>query len=37
MSNRYSQKLVDSGKISTTDAKTASKRAIKKMEKQLVI
>ena len=31
MSNKYSQKLLDSAKISTTDAiKTASKRAIQK-------
>ena len=31
MSNKYSQKLVDSAKKSTTDAiKTASKRAIQK-------
>ena len=30
LSNKYSQKLLDSGKKSTTDAiKTASKRAIK--------
>ena len=38
LSNKYSQKLIDSAKKSTTDAiKTASKRAIKKKQKQLVI
>ena len=38
MSNKYSQKLLDSAKKFTTDAiKTASKRAIKKQQKQLVI
>ena len=38
MSNKYSQKLVDTAKISATDAiKTASKRAFKKLLKQLEI
>ena len=38
MTNKYSQKLLDSAKKSTTDAiKTASKRTIKKLQKQLVI
>ena len=38
ISNKYSQKLVDSAKKSTTDAiKTASRRAIQKKEKQLEI
>ena len=38
MSNKYSQKLFDSAKKSTTDAiKTASKRAIQKQQKQLVL
>ena len=38
LSNKYSQKLVDSAKKSTTDAmKTASKRAIQKQQKQRVI
>ena len=38
VSNKYSQKLVDSAKKSTTDAvKTASKRVIKKKQKQRVI
>ena len=38
LSNKYSQKLLDSAKKSTTDAiKTASKRAIQKQQKQLVI
>ena len=36
--NKYRQKLLDSAKKSTTDIiKTASKRAIQKQEKQLVI
>ena len=35
ISNKYSQKLVDSAKKSATDAiKTASKRAIQKQQKQ---
>ena len=38
LSYKYGQKLVDSAKKSTTDAiKTASKRAIQKQQKQLVI
>ena len=38
ISNKYSQKLADSAKKSTTDAKkTASKRAIQKKKKQLEI
>ena len=38
MSNKYSQKLLDSAKKSSTDAiKTTSKRAIQKLQKQLVI
>ena len=38
LSNKYGQKLLDSTKKSTTDAiKTASKRAIQKQQKQLVI
>ena len=38
VSNKYSQKLVDTAKKSATDAiKTASKRAIKKQLKQLEI
>ena len=38
LSNKYSQKLLDTAKKSTTDAlKTASKRAIQKQQKQLVI
>ena len=38
LSNKYSEKLIDSAKKSTTDAiKTASKRAIQKKQKQLVI
>ena len=38
LSNKYSQKLFESPKNSTTDAmKTASKRAIKKQQKQLAI
>ena len=37
-SNKFGQKLLDSAKKSTTDAiKTASKRAIQKQQKQLVI
>ena len=37
-SNKYDQKLIDSSKKSTTDAiKTASKRAIQKTAKQMVI
>ena len=37
-SNKYSQKLLDSAKKSTTDAiKTASKKQLKKQQKQLVI
>ena len=37
MSNKYGQKLFDTAKKSTTDAiKTASKRAIQKLQKQLV-
>ena len=35
LSNKYSQKLFDSAKLSTTDViKAASKRAIKKKQKQ---
>ena len=38
LSNKYSQKLLDSAKKHTTDAiKTASKRAIQKQQKHLVI
>ena len=38
ISNKYSKKLVDTAKKSETDAiKTASKRAIQKMQKQLEI
>ena len=38
LSNKYGQKRFDSAKKSTTDAiKTASKRAIQKQQKQLVI
>ena len=38
LSNRYGQKILDSAKKSITDAiKTASKRAIQKQQKQLVI
>ena len=38
MSNKYSQKLVDTAKKSATDAiKTASKRAIQKQLKQMEI
>ena len=38
LSNKYGQKLLDSGKKSTTDAiKTASKRAFQKQQKQLVL
>ena len=38
LSNKYSQKLLDCAKKSKTDAiKTASKRAIQKKRKQLVI
>ena len=38
MSNKYSQKLLDSAKKSITDAiKSASKRAIQEFHKQLVI
>ena len=38
LSNKCRQKLLDSAKKSTTDAiKTASKRAIQKKQKQLVI
>ena len=38
LSNKYSQKLLDTAKKSTKDAiKAASKRAIKKKQKQLVI
>ena len=38
LSNKYSQKLLDTGKKSTTDAiKTVSKRAIEKQQKQQVI
>ena len=39
LSNKYGQKLLDSAKKPTTDAKkkkTASKRAIQKPQKQLV-
>ena len=37
MSNKYGKKLVDTAKKSATDAiKTASKRAIQKLQKQLV-
>ena len=38
LSNKYSQKLLDSAKKYTTDAiKTSSKREIQKQQKQLVI
>ena len=38
LSNKYDQKLLDSAKKPTTDAiKTASRRAIKKQQKQQVI
>ena len=38
LSNKYGQKLLDSAKQTTAGAiKTASKRAIKKQQKQLVI
>ena len=38
LSNKYGQKRLDSAKKSTTDAiKTASKRAIQKEQKQLLI
>ena len=38
LSNKYNRKLLDSTKKSTADAtKTASKRAIQKLQKQLVI
>ena len=38
VSNKYSQKLLDSAKKYTTDAiKTASKRAIQKQQNHLVI
>ena len=38
LSNKYSQKLLDSAKKSTTYAiKTASKTAIQKQQKQLVM
>ena len=38
LSNKYGQKLVDSAKISSADArKTASKEQFKKQQKQLVI
>ena len=38
LSNKYGPKLLDSTKRSTTDAtKAASKRAIQKQQKQLVI
>ena len=38
LSDKYGQKLLDSAKKSATDAiKTASKRAIQKQQKQLVI
>ena len=38
MGNKFSQKLLDNDKKSTTDAiKTASERAIQKQQKQLVI
>ena len=38
LSNKFGQKILDSAKKSTTDAiKTASKRAIQKQQKQLVI
>ena len=37
LNNKYGQKHLDSAKKSTTDAiKTASKKAIKKLQKQLV-
>ena len=38
LSNKYGQKILDSAKISTTDAtKTASKGQFKKQQKQLAI
>ena len=38
LSNKYGQKRLDSAKKSATDAiKTASKRAIQKMQKQLAV
>ena len=38
LSNKYGQKLIDSAKKSATNAiKTASKRAFKKQQKELVI
>ena len=38
LSNKYGQKLLDSAKKSTTDViKLASKRAIQKQQRQLVI
>ena len=38
LTNKYDQKLLDSAKTSATNAvKTASKRAIQKQQKQLVI
>ena len=38
MSKKYGQKLIDSAKKSTTDAKkSASKRAIQKLPEQLLI
>ena len=38
LSSKYDQKLLDSAKESTTDAiRTASKRAIQKQQKKLVI
>ena len=38
LSNKYSQKIIDTAKKSTADSiKTASKRAIKKLQKLLVI
>ena len=38
LTNKYGQKLLDSAKTSATNAvKTASKRAIQKQQKQLVI
>ena len=37
LNNKYGQNILDSAKKSTTDAvKTASKRAIQKLQKQLV-
>ena len=38
LSNKYSQKIIDTAKKSATDAiKTASQRAIQKMQRQQVI